>query len=246
MLVSSCGNLLLKVQSQCFGAADVPAVDEHLRRGHAAGYGAQYLGADVVVERYLDIFHVTGYDFPDFLYDYIVQATGVDMTQLRSRLASFNNTPARLFINQGDGHFTESAASWSADVTTQGRGVSCFDIDRDGDVDIVIANNSGPPTVLLNQTGVGPGHRFISIRLVGNAPSTEALGARIYVETGSRTQMREVGLNTNYLSNNPLEQHFGLGNVETIDTIRVVWPRTGIETSLRNVPVNQFLVIAEP
>lgn len=210
------------------------------------GWGWGACAADFNNDGNLDIYHVNGYDFPDFLYDYIVQATGIDMTQLRSRLAEFNNTPARLFINQGDGHFVESAAAWGAGDTGQGRGVSCFDIDRDGDVDIVIANNSGPPSVLINQTGAGPHHRFISIRLVGNAPSTEALGARIYVQTGSRTQMREVGLNSNYLSNNPLEQHFGLGDADVIDSIRVVWPRTGVETSLRNVPANQFLVIPEP
>jgi hypothetical protein len=58
MLVSLYGNLALQVEFECFGSADVPAVDEHLRRGHAARYRAQYFSADFVIEWYVDVIHL--------------------------------------------------------------------------------------------------------------------------------------------------------------------------------------------
>jgi hypothetical protein len=58
--------------------------------------------------------------------------------------------------------------------------------------------------------------------------------------------MREVGLNSNHSSHNPLEQHFGLGSESetTVDEIRIVWPALSEDyTVLSEVAVNQMLRI---
>lgn len=205
------------------------------------GWGA--CAADFDNDGDLDLFHVNGYALPDAVWE---------RYKVRSQWTGdppyfeFIGDKARLFINDGSGRFTRAEDTWGIADSGEGRGVSCYDADRDGDLDVVIVNNSAEPSVYRNESGAGAGRHFLSIRLVGNTPGTEALGARIYVESGGVTQMREVSLSTNYMSNNPLEQHFGLGGASSVDRVRVLWPRTGQISELTNVAANQFLVIAEP
>ena len=70
----------------------------------------------------------------------------------------FNDDPTRLFMANGDGTFNEQAVISGIDDRAQGRGVVCFDYDRDGDQDLYIANYDGPPKLFCN-TGT-PNHFF--------------------------------------------------------------------------------------
>jgi hypothetical protein len=54
--------------------------------------------------------------------------------------------------------------------------------------------------------------------------------------------MRELNANSNYVSQNPVEAHFGLGSASNIDQVKIVWPG-GVESIIENVDVNQFLII---
>lgn len=210
--------------------------DAGVRHG---GWGWGSCAADFDNDGDLDIYQANGFGFPDDVWRALFPFMPAQPS------FEFLTQPSRLFINDGSGRFADQAVSWQVDDRGQGRGVSCLDADRDGDVDLLIANNSQQPSYYLNQSGAGVGRRFLTVRLVGVAPNTEALGARIYVTAGGRTQMREVANGTNYLSNNPLEQHFGLADASVV-AVRVVWPRTGVETVLEGVAANQFLVVAEP
>ena len=109
--------------------------------------------------------------------------------------------------------------------TEQGRGVVCADFDGDGDVDIFMTNrgleNSGAFWRNEDETS---DNRSLSVRLVGQAPNTEAVGARIRVTVGSTTQMREVSVNNNFTSQNPTVQVFGLGSATQADAVEVEWP----------------------
>ena len=57
----------------------------------------------------------------------------------------------RLYLNNGNGTFSNVASSWAVASAHAGNGVSCADFDRDGDVDIYMtsygtgANNLGQP-----------------------------------------------------------------------------------------------------
>jgi hypothetical protein len=62
--------------------------------------------------------------------------------------------------------------------------------------------------------------------------------------TDSVVQIREVGAQGSYLSQNSIVQHFGLGTRNTVDTIEVTWP-SGLQQVLTNVTANQLLHITE-
>lgn len=199
----------------------------------------------------LDIFQVNGYMIPDELIDYLLttypgQVKEPKLRELQQVYAVYLNDTSRLFINNGAGVFTEEAAAWGLDDTRQGRGISCLDVDRDGDIDIVTANHLDKPSLRLNQVAGRPDAHFLQVRLVGISPNTEALGARVYITIGGKTQMREVSLGSNYLGNNPAEVHFGTGTSTRIDELKIVWPGGSKTTVMTGVDADRFLVIGHP
>jgi hypothetical protein len=190
--------------------------------------------ADFDNDGHQDLFIVNGFD-------------GMTEEQSVSRqYEAFNEDPAFLYVNRGDGTFTDRAAELGVTHTAMGRGLACYDYDRDGDLDMLIANSGEAPSLYRNNS-FADGNNFLNIRLQGHRDNPLAVGAQIYVSVDGQEQMRELQLGNNYISQNPVEAHFGLGNSQVVDKVRIVWP--GLEASeseLTNVEVNRFLIIHQP
>ena len=198
--------------------------DETDAAGVRKGYwGWASCAADFNNDGFLDIFHVNGMDEP-----------GTN---------AYLEDPSRLFINNGDGSFTEYAEPLGLVDTKSGRGVTCFDGDRDGDIDIIVSNNDDTAVLFRNDGGNQFG--YLNVELQGASPNTQAVGARVYLEAGGGTQMREIHNGNNFVSQNPAEQHFGLGSAPGAVTLRVAWP-DGTETSRENISPNQRVTVAYP
>ena len=189
------------------------------------GWGSTF--ADLNNDGYLDLYHVNGYA-PAELVPFAVE---------------FAQDPARLFVGNAQGTFTERATELHADDHDLGRGVVAFDYDRDGDLDLFIQNNLGTARLLRND-GENQNH-FLTVRLRGHAANSEAVGARVYVTAGGRTQMRELRAGSNFESQDPAEAHFGLAAAELVDTVRVVWPDETM-TNLSTITVDRFIVVTQP
>ena len=200
-------------------------VDSTNDTGVRSGYwGWASCAADFNNDGHLDLFHVNG----------IGTEAGT---------SEFVFDPSRLFIADGDGSFTEYSEELGIEDPRQGRGIVCFDGDRDGDVDIFIANNGDFPSLYRNDGGNS--FNWINLKLLGNAPNTAAIGARIFVASDGFTQMREVSSGNNYVSQNPTEQHFGLDQLGAAPSVRVLWP-DGTQTERFNVAANQRLQVTYP
>ncbi len=191
----------------------------------------------------LDLFHVNGW--ANLPAGALAPAGNLPAANYAAALP-FVATAPRLFENRGDGTFVDDTSAWGLDDVRQGRGVSCGDFDRDGDVDLVVAVNSGAPRYLENQRGAGLVRRFVGVRLEGPAANTDALGARVYVTAAGRTQLRVAALYSHHLSHDPLDLHFGLGAAFYVEELRVVWPDGAPDTVLRNLPVNRFVTVRHP
>lgn len=188
------------------------------------GWGACF--ADLDLDGHRDLFHVNGW------FD------RADINQ-----EEYGKDRSRLFLSDGDGTFTEVGLQLLLDDTSQGRGLICMDHDRDGDIDLFVATHGQPPRLFRNDL-VGAG-RFLNVALRGDPPNTEGVGARIYVTTGQTTQMQELRLGSNYSSHDPVEAHFGLGDVAQIDRLRVRWP-DGLEVEARDVAPDRFVIVSRP
>jgi cytochrome c peroxidase len=209
------------------------------------GWGA--CAADFDNDGFVDLFHVNG-------FGYIPYSSGLANDPKSEYDAvtkdAFQAKPSRLFMNDGDGTFTEEAQAWHIADPSEGRGLACFDYDRDGDIDIVVLDHSTGLQFFENRSGSGAGRRFLNIRLIGAAPNTDAIGAKVYVTAavgngfGTQTQLRLSNANSNFNSQNTPDLHFGLGEALEAGTVRVVWPGGG-ELVCSDVPSNRFLVLDE-
>ncbi|MFM9170050.1 MAG: FG-GAP repeat domain-containing protein, partial [Phycisphaerales bacterium] len=64
--------------------------------------------------------------------------------------------PVRIFVNSGGGVFADETAARAAGITGWYRGVEAGDVDRDGDWDLILANdfNKRPQLLINNGSGV--------------------------------------------------------------------------------------------
>ncbi len=146
-----------------------------------------------------------------------------------------------LWRNDGDGRFTDVAYVHAADRLEDGRGLSVFDYDRDGRLDLLLRNYRQPAQLLRNQGGP---HHWVELRLVGTRSNRDAVGARIRLRTARGWQTRVVGAGSGFLSTHSLVQHIGLGSEHHAEEIEVTWP-SGSRTTMRTVAADRRIVIIE-
>ena len=146
-----------------------------------------------------------------------------------------------LFRNNGDGTFTDVAYVNDADRVEDGRGLSVFDYDGDGQQDLLMRNYRQPAELLQNLGGSG---HWIEIALVGVRSNRDAVGARVALRTGRGWQTREVSAGSGYLSGQSLVQHFGLGADVQASEVEIEWP-SGTRTSQHALAAGRRYVVVE-
>jgi hypothetical protein len=149
-----------------------------------------------------------------------------------------------LYRNRGDGTFEEVAARYGPALTEDrvSRGLAIGDLDDDGGIDVVINDLDGAPQILRNELATRGG--WLIVKLQGDAPNTDAIGAVIAVTAGGVRQRAVVQSGTSYLSQNDMRQHFGLGAATTVDSIEVRWPG-GTTSRQTAVKPNQVITIRQ-
>jgi len=165
----------------------------------------------------LDLFIADGHIYP--------QADEPPETGTRYRQANL------LLAREGE-RFTDVSTNSGPGlaVIESSRGVAAGDLDDDGDVDLVVSNVDAPPTLLWNETP--PRGSWLSI---------DAPGAlRVTLEHGARRPTRAAVRGGSYVSASDERFHFGLGDVERVDRVLVLWP-DGQETILRDQAVNRVV-----
>jgi hypothetical protein len=125
-----------------------------------------------------------------------------------------------------------------------GRGVGVGDLDNDGRIDLVISHINQPVSVLHNIADTG--NHWIGFELAGRN-NRDVVGARLILEAGDAKRMRFAKGGGSYLSSGDPRHVFGLGKLDKIDSLTVIWP-SGEEQVWKGLATDRYwrLVEAEP
>ena len=109
------------------------------------------------------------------------------------------------------------------------RGAAFGDINNDGAIDVVIANNNGPARLLLNQTHSINHNHWLLVRLDEGSGNRFGMGAKVEVRRRGQKLTRRAHTDSSYLSANDVRVHFGLGEDAQIECLTVYWPNGSAE-----------------
>ena len=138
--------------------------------------------------------------------------------------------PELLYRNLGSGRFEDVSARRVRRLRGQSRARPRLgDFDNDGDVDILVNNLDGPPTLLRNDGGNR--NNWLSIKCVGTRSNRSGIGTRVTVISGTHRQLDEVMSGSSYYSQNDFRLHFGLASAGKADTVEIAWP-SGLKRNL--------------
>ncbi|MFD0835933.1 CRTAC1 family protein [Mariniflexile aquimaris] len=146
-----------------------------------------------------------------------------------------------LLLNQGGKKFirSESHGIITKELGAVGMGADAFDYDKDGDLDIICANERGKWHLFTNNSNSS--NNYIQVN-VGNSPSgkASAMGAVLTVAACNNTSKRVVGATSSPYSHSfNTYLHVGLGTCEQIENAFVTWSN-GEKMNLKITTLNKI------
>jgi hypothetical protein len=92
---------------------------------------------------------------------------------------------------------------------------------------------------------VDNGNHWLELRLVGKPGNSQAIGARVTVQTADGQQLQQVGLNDGaFFSQGHYRLYFGLGPHVRAGAVRIQWPDGQVQ-ELRDVEGDKLQVITQ-
>ena len=195
----------------------------------------QYVGwgvglVDLDNDGWQDIFQVNGHVYPELDQQDRVQE------QYRQRTLVYRNLGAGRFEDVSE------RVDSALDVKKSSRGAAFGDFDNDGDIDVAVMNMGEGPSLYRND--LESPHHWIQLRLEGTKSNRSAIGATVTIEAGGATQTKPVVSESSYVSHSDLRVHFGLGDADKIEAIRIRWP-SGAEEKFPGVAADQSYLVVE-
>jgi hypothetical protein len=150
------------------------------------------------------------------------------------------NQKKQMFIND-NGFFYLAPTNSPEAVASNGRAAIAFDMDRDGDLDILLLNFRQPPVLLENTRSFG--NHWVQLRVRAPAPNAYAIGARITAKAGGKTITREISCGNGYLGQDDDIVSFGIGAAKEAE-VTIRWPNGKTQT-IPSVPADKITDIMQ-
>jgi hypothetical protein len=125
------------------------------------------------------------------------------------------------------------------------RSAVLFDIDGDGDLDVVTNEFNAAPMVLVSNLSDKKAVRYVAVKLTGTTSNRNGLGAMVKVTAGGSTYTKVFDGNSGYLSHSLYPLYFGLGASDSISGIEVAWPSGKTQTVQGPFKINSTIEIKE-
>jgi hypothetical protein len=137
---------------------------------------------------------------------------------------------------------TGRLAIWGARGT---RSAVIFDLDGDGDLDIVTNDFNASPMVLVSNLSEKTRLHYLEVKLTGTTSNRDGLGAVVKVTAGGSTYTKVLDGNSGYLSHSLYPLYFGLAAAEAVDSIEVLWPSGKKQTVRAPIKINSLIEVRE-
>jgi enediyne biosynthesis protein E4 len=121
-----------------------------------------------------------------------------------------------------------------------------FDMDDDGDLDIVTNEFNTPPQIFRSTLSAQQNLNWMRIKLEGKTSNRDGLGAVVLLTAGGRTQTQVYDGKSGYLAQSRGSLYFGLGEATNVDRIEVQWPSGTKQTMDGPIAANAEQLIVEP
>ena len=119
------------------------------------------------------------------------------------------------------------------------QGASMVDLDRDGDLDMLVSNMNEPLGIYRNDIKVASN---LLVQLKGTTSNRFGLDAKVTVGHGEVEWVRYLTSARGFMSADDPILHFGLGERSQVDYVIVDWP-SGIRQRFEGIATNQLVVI---
>ncbi len=186
---------------------------------------------------------VTQLDYLNYSMDSLAKRVELSPGKTPDINAFLKNLPetklaAYLFSNNRNLQFTNATKTAGINQLSFKNGCAYADLDRDGDLDIIVNNIDEPAFIYRNDS---PVQHWLSIGLLQPDGNTNAIGAAADLYTGGNHQHLMMITNHGFFSSSEPLLHFGLGGHAVVDSIILRWPDGSIE-KMEEVPADQRMV----
>ncbi|QDH80888.1 RNA-binding protein [Echinicola soli] len=203
---------------------------------------------------YKDLYVTNGYyrdytnrDFLKYKGDYYFQkAINREKADTLELVTSMTSTPIPnyAFQNNGDLTFRDVSEQWNLAKRGFSNGAAYTDLDNDGLLDLVVNNLNDFASVYQNTSTSGTKGNFLKVTLKGEAGNTFGIGSQVTLYANNRTLMLEQMPTRGFQSSISYTLHFGLGTIEKVDSLRVIWP-SGKTQLLQGISPDQTIALDE-
>jgi len=144
-----------------------------------------------------------------------------------------------MFTNNADYTFKDVSVDFGFDAKINSNGAAYADFDNDGDLDLVLNNQSDKASIYRNNTEAN----YITIRLEGPKHNIKGIGAKVQVYANNTQQLKVLYTSRGYQSSVSSHLNFGLGASKMVDSLKVIWNDNKTQT-LRKIEANKRLTLS--
>ncbi len=152
------------------------------------------------------------------------------------------NHESKLIVQSAILNFEESSQDGAINNLHASYGTAFSDLDNDGDLDLFICNTGNEGNQLLINNGNQ--NSYLALNLQGSESNSQAIGARVEVYANGKIFIEQNIPSHSYASQSSNTVHFGLGNIEAVDSVLIHWPSGNVD-KIEDIEINTKTTIVE-